>query len=358
MFPDVLIIGAGINGLLSAWLLAREGMRVSLIERGNVAKESTWAGAGILSPLLPWEYGVEVNALSERGRALWPSWIDQIRQSSRVDPEYLPCGMLALSLTNREDALVWCHSNAWRAEEACALPAFASADSLNSLWLPDVAQVRNPRLARALLEACGALGVKIFTNTPAYTIEIANNRIKSLKTSQGNMVSGAYVFCTGAWSQDVLSGFTEKLNIQPVRGQILLLKGAPGQLPYIVYKSGRYLVPRRDGLILVGSTLERVGFDKSTTEVAKDALQDFVLDTFPNLASAELLHHWAGLRPGSPGNIPTISPHPNIENLYLNSGHFRYGVTMAPSSAELLRDLLLKRPPSIDPAPYRWGEHE
>lgn len=354
MHHDILIIGAGINGLLSAWFLAREGLRVGIVERGDVAKESTWAGAGVLSPLMPWDYGMAVNTLSERGRHMWPELIDQIKSTSRIDPEYIQSGMLALSVSESERALAWCRANAWRHEEAVPELEGGIADSASPLWLPDVAQVRNPRLAQALAEACVGAGVEIYPHTPVLSMEIVNDSLQAVKTSRGTLVSGAYVFCTGAWSQDVLTGLSEKLDIHPVRGQILLLKSTPGHLPFIVYKSGHYLVPRQDGLILVGSTLEQVGYDKSTTNTAKDVLQSFVLDTAPSLASAELVHHWAGLRPGSTGNIPTISPHPHIENLYLNSGHFRYGVTMAPSSAELLRDLLLGRPPSIDPAPYRW----
>ncbi len=354
MLSDVTIIGAGINGLLSALALAREGLHVSILERGSVAQESTWAGAGIVSPLLPWDYGDEVNNLSERGRQSWPTWIELIQERSRIDPEYHTCGMLALSIQAKAKAVDWCQSKCWNAVEPPAHfhGLFTAID--DGLWLPDVAQVRNPRLAQALLEACCASGVEVLPDTPALALNMSHNRINSIKTSRGDRVSGLYVLSTGAWSQSLLSGFAENVDIRPVRGQILLYKGTPGQVPFIVYQSGHYLVPRQDGLILVGSTLEQVGYDKSTTSTAKDALQAFALNLFPCLASAELLSHWAGLRPGSPGNIPTISSHPWIDNLYLNSGHFRYGVTMAPASAELLRDIILERVPIIDPAPYRW----
>jgi glycine oxidase len=339
MHYDVLIIGAGINGLLSAWLLAREGLRVGIVERGEAARESTWAGAGILSPLMPWDYGGEVNVLSERGRALWPAWIEAIGQSSAIDPEYRSCGMLALSL----------------AEETPAWLDDLLGKGPGGLWLPDIAQVRNPRLAKALVEACLAAGVRLLVATNASRWDIQGNTVRSLETSKGKLIADRHVISAGAWSRQLLSESVGEVDVRPVRGQILLFQAKPGLLPCILYKAGRYLVPRQDGLILAGSTLEHAGFDKSTTQAARDELLAFALDALPSLRDTPLVRQWAGLRPGSTDNIPTISAHPRLDNLYINSGQYRYGVTMAPASAELLRDLILNREPVIDPGPYRWS---
>lgn len=351
MSPDVLVIGAGVNGLFSALLLARQGLTVSLVDRGPVASESTWAGAGILSPLLPWDYGPEVNALSERARALWPDWVEDLRQAGRTDPEFQVCGMLALGLDDPAGALDWCRRHGWSARSQGIPIADGGKDAL---WLPDVAQVRNPRLGRALAEACLAAGVRIVMDTPVEGLEIADGVVQSVLTRDGELSAKAYVIASGAWSQGLLGKWAGDVDIQPVRGQILLFQGPSGLLKHIVYKAGHYLVPRRDGLILAGSTLEFAGFEKTVTESARDELMAFALACMPELRSAQLVRHWSGLRPGSPGNIPTISAHPAIGNLYLNSGHFRYGVTMAPASAELLLDIMLGRTPRIDPEPYRW----
>ncbi len=353
MSPDVLVIGAGVNGLFSALLLARQGLSVCLVDRGGVASESTWAGAGILSPLLPWDYGEEVNALSARARALWPGWIEQLRQAGRTDPEFQACGMRVLGQENRSLALAWCRDHGWRVENPSSAP-LGSGESDDSLWLPDVAQVRNPRLAKALTEACIAEGVRIVTDTPIEALEIANDGVRRVMTRTGTLSAKTYVIASGAWSQALLGRWAGDIDIHPVRGQILLFKANPGLLPHIVYQAGHYLVPRQDGLILAGSTLEYAGFEKTVTPSARNELMAFALKCVPELQQAELIQHWSGLRPGSPGNIPTISVHPGIGNLYLNSGHFRYGVTMAPASAELLRDLMLGLTPGIDPAPYHW----
>jgi glycine oxidase len=352
MQPDVLVIGAGINGLLAALVLAREGLRVSVAERGEAARESTWAGAGILSPLLPWDYGPEVNALAERGRALWPEWIAHLRRTSGVDPQYRQCGMAVLSPADKAGARAWCDAHAWPVADLP--PELGLAAAGDALWLPDVAQVRNPRLAQALVQAFLAEGVRILTDTPVLGLERSGDRVRAARTPAGDLVADAFVVAAGAWSQALLGEAALSVDIRPVRGQILLLEGDPGLLPCIVYQDGRYLVPRQDGLVLVGSTLEMVGFDKSVTAAAREELLAFALAACPALRAARPVHHWAGLRPGSPGNVPTVSAHPSLGNLFLDSGHFRYGVTMAPASAELLRDLMLGRAPCLDPSPYRW----
>lgn len=348
MSTDVLVIGAGVNGLFSALALARRGLSVCLLDRGGLATESTWAGAGILSPLLPWDYGPEVNALSERARALWPDSIGELARVARTDPEYRACGMLALDVAAPDRALAWCRDHGWRVEQAPA------PGGHTGLWLPDVAQARNPRLAQALGEACAAAGVRILTDTEVTELEVADARVRAVRTREGRLCAERYVIAAGAWSQALLGSWAGALDIQPVRGQILLFQGTPGQLRHIVFRGGHYLVPRRDGMVLAGSTLEYAGFDKAVTESARNELLAFALDIAPDLGAAALARHWAGLRPGSPGNVPTISVHPDLGNLYLNSGHFRYGVTMAPASAELLADLMLGRDPHIDPTPYRW----
>jgi glycine oxidase len=135
---------------------------------------------------------------------------------------------------------------------------------------------------------------------------------------------------------------------------MLLFKLQPGALDTILFSNGLYLIPRRDGHLLVGSTLEDSGFDKSTDAGTRQHLHAEAVRLLPALAEMQPIQHWAGLRPGAPDNIPVIDRHPNFDNVFVNAGHFRYGVTMAPASAELLVDLMEGRTPALDPAPYRW----
>jgi glycine oxidase len=150
-----------------------------------------------------------------------------------------------------------------------------------------------------------------------------------------------------------LGQYALNLDVKPIRGQMLLFKFSAPPLPHIVLHEGMYLIPRRDGHLLVGSTLEDVGFDKRTTDEARRDLWQRAQLILPALCDMPLVQHWAGLRPGSPHNIPTIGRHAQLENLYLNTGHFRYGVTMAQASVEILLNELNGLEQPFDVEVYR-----
>ncbi|MDO9227265.1 MAG: FAD-dependent oxidoreductase [Pseudomonadota bacterium] len=347
-----LILGGGINGLLSALMLRQAGQEVSVLERNSTGRESSWAGAGILSLLPPWNYGPEVNALAKLGRALWPELAERLRLAGGVDPEYLRCGMLVLEPEHRELALNWCEQ---QGETVATPPAsLARFRAPDSLWLPNVAQARNPRIMQALYVAASRAGVRIHEHTPATQLLIEGTRVIGVATPGGVLAADNVLVTAGAWSGGLLAPLEHAPDIAPVRGQIVLLKAEPGLLPCVIYRRGHYLVPRADGLILVGSTLEEVGFDRSTTARARTELLDFAYGVMPELRQAEIVTQWSGLRPGAPYNIPTIGRHPSLENLYVNSGHFRYGVTMAPAAAEILSHHMTGTATTVDVTPYAW----
>lgn len=358
MTTHVLIIGAGAIGLSSAFALAQTGHRVTLLDRGPAGGESTWAGAGILSSLPPWSYGPEINDLIRRGSRLWPEWAERLERLSGLDPEYLASGMLALDIADRAAAERWCREHDWPLGEAPATAARLIGRPSQALWLPAVGQLRNPRLAQALRQAVQTLGCDILTHRAASNLVYEEGRIAGVATAEGRLQADVYVVAAGAWTRSLLADNAAGLDIQPVRGQILLFKAPPGLLPCIVYRNGLYLVPRADGHILAGSTLEFVGFDKNTTEAAHAELLGFAQNLLPELDESAVAKQWAGLRPGSPKGIPTIARHPRHDNLYINSGHFRYGVTMAPASAEILARLVTGQGESLDPAPYAWPNHQ
>ena len=344
MNPHIIVIGAGVAGLASAWALARRGARVEVLERGEPGRESSWAGAGILSLLLPWDYPAPVTDLAEHSLALYPDWIADIRAQADTDPEYRRTGMLIRPPYDRAHA-------------ASGSPPPAEVAALGEgLWRPEVAQVRNPRLLQALREALSRAGVVVHDQIGPVGLESAAGRVTAVVAGDRLWRADQYVVAAGAWSAELLGPRAAGLPIRPIRGQILLYRAAPGRLPCVVYDNGRYLVPRADGHILAGSTLEDVGFDKTPTQIAWDELHAFVAAVLPDVAAAGPIRHWAGLRPGSPGNVPIIDRHPELANLYVNGGHFRYGVTLAPASAEHLADLIEHKAPKLAARFYGWPD--
>jgi len=345
---DFLIIGAGVIGLSCAAELCRRGAKVTIVDRGACGGEASWAGGGILSPLCPWDYPDEVTRLTARGAALFPAWTEELHRATGIDPEYRVSGMQVLPPFERAAAEQWCAAHNVRV--VCEAGGAA-------LLLPDVAQVRNPRLLHALRSRVEALGGRIVERCPVQEIAADAARVRKVATACGEFSADAYIVTAGAWSKQVLGRHALNLDIAPMRGQMLLFKFEQPPLEHIVLQKDLYLVPRRDGHLLVGSTMENAGFDKSTTDAAREDLSRRAAAILPRLRGMLPIRHWAGLRPGSPRNIPTIGRHPRLQNLWVNSGHFRYGVTMARASAEILLNELEGAPQPFDVAPYRagWG---
>lgn len=348
-----LIIGAGAVGLTSAQALLQAGYRVTLVERGTSGQEASWAGGGIMSPLCSWDYPEAVTRLTERSMGLFPEAMKKLQAATGIDPEYEPSGMLVLPPFEDQRAATWCSAHQV-AMQRVALSAHLPGLSGEGLLLPRVGQVRNPRLLQALRRHVELLGGTILENHEVQKFNIENNRITRLQTSRGNLSADAVILAAGAWSQTLLGEHAMTLDVRPIRGQILLFKFDAPPFQNILLQGSLYFIPRRDGHVLVGSTLEDAGFDKSTTDEAKSSLLSRIYALFPHWREQPLVKHWAGLRPGSRDNIPTIGRHPVLSNLYANCGHFRYGVTMSLACAELLVNEIEARPQPLSCEEYRW----
>ena len=338
MAKHIIVVGGGIVGCLTALALRDRGCQVTLVERNVVAAqtsgESSWAGAGILFPLLPWMYKDPVNQLAMAGANLYPALCERLLVETAIDPEYTQSGMRILPPFDETAAISWCNNY-----------QIAIEKNANGLFLPAIAQVRPPHLLQALRAILIQQNITLLENTqlePLANCEKINSwRAISSSHSTGLVLEAdAFVVTSGAWSFDLLKDTAAGLNIKPMRGQILLYENVTEKLEHIIYSNGFYLVPRRDGLLLAGSTLEDVGFDTRTTDDVKQELNTKAESILPSLKHAAIRKHWSGLRPGTPDNLPTIAAHPSIKNLYLNTGHFRYGLTMAPASAEQVANLI------------------
>ncbi|MBP5097835.1 glycine oxidase ThiO [Pseudomonas protegens] len=355
---QVLVVGGGVIGLLTAFNLASQGQQVRLLERSDLGRESSWAGGGIVSPLYPWRYNPAVTALAHWSQDFYPQLAQQLFSATGVDPQVHVTGLYWLDLEDEAQALEWAKREG-RPLSAVDISAVHDAVPVlgngyqQAIYMADVANVRNPRLVKSLKAALQALpNVQIDEQCTVSGFIREGQQVVGVDSSLGQVRADQVVLCAGAWSGELLGSLGLELPVEPVKGQMILYKCAADFLSCMVLAKGRYAIPRRDGHILVGSTLEHEGFDKTPTVSALESLKASAVELIPALAEAEVVGHWAGLRPGSPEGIPYIGPVPGFAGLWLNCGHYRNGLVLAPASCQLFCDLLLGNPPIIDPAPY------
>jgi glycine oxidase len=355
---DYTIIGGGLMGMLVARELAVAGAQVSVLERGAMGGESSWAGGGILSPLYPWRYPEPVSVLAQWSQVVYRSLAEDLAATTGVDPEWTQSGLLIDAVGDeRAAAEQWSARYAPDSQWLAAAEARELQPGLGTvteplMWLPGVAQVRNPRLVRALRLALQGAGVELQEGAEVTNIRVSAGTVTGIEINSEYLPAENVIVCGGAWTASLLATVGVAIPVQPVRGQMLLFRATPGMLRRIVLSRDRYVIPRRDGHVLVGSTLENVGFDKTTTTAAREELLDEAARIFPALAALPVERHWAGLRPGSPTGVPFIGACPEVSGLYVAAGQFRNGVVLGPASARLLADILLSRTPLTDPKPY------
>lgn len=346
-------------GLLTAHYLNAAGEKVTVVEQGKLGRESSWAGGGILSPLYPWRYPDAVNTLATWSQQHYPTLIEQLRVASDIDAQWIRSGMMVIDPEEITDATRWANTNnvpmhiIQGQEISSHIPGISSETlSEQAIWMPQIAQVRNPRLLKALIRSLQNSAVELLEETPVTDLVIHDNTVTAIKSGDRTIEGESVTVACGAWSNLVLQKWLPTLNVEPVRGQMILYKATADTLSPIVLKDSHYLIPRKDGRIIVGSTLEFVGFDKSTTAEAKETLVNFATDLLPDLKNFPIEHHWSGLRPGNSVQIPFISQHPGIKGLFVNTGHYRNGVVTAPASAALCADLILSRSPILNTKAY------
>jgi len=354
-----IIVGGGVIGMLTALELVEAGQSVTLFERGETGRESSWAGGGIVSPLFPWRYLDSVTKLASWSQAVYPALSTKLSEHTGIDPEYTGCGLILVAPDEGEIARRWAdtHHNellSIAADEFLRLEPQAANPPQEALWMPNVGQVRNPRVVKALRVILNRLGVEIRTGEGVEKLLQHAGRCTGVRSDSGDHLADSVVVCTGAWSARLLADLPSTPAIEPVRGQMLLFAAEPGTISRMVLEGSRYVIPRRDGRTLFGSTIEDVGFEKQTTDAAREELYAIATERFPILKRYPVEAHWAGLRPSSPAGVPYIGGHPEIERLFVNAGHFRNGIVLGPASARLVSDLVLDRTPILDPAPYTW----
>ena len=355
MKNKIIIIGGGIIGMMTARMLHQQGKDIILLEQGQLGKESSWAGGGILSPLYPWLYAEEILLLSQYGQQHYKNLCNELESETGISPEWIKSGLLMPSHDDIDDAQAWANKFSTKLHIIKSTDALQQIDQQlhpkfeQALWMPDIAQIRNPRILKSLKASLLQRKIDIRENTQATGFKFGKNReVTSVITNSGEIECKKVIIASGAWSGKFSALNQTSVNIKPVLGQMILFKAQPNQLKHIILHKGRYLIPRKDGRILCGSTLEFTNFTKHTTDAAKQELQQAACELAPFLKNTPIEHHWCGLRPGSPNGIPYIGQHPQINNLYVNTGHYRYGVITGLGAVRLLVDTINNTDSFID----------
>jgi glycine oxidase len=355
--PDLIVVGGGVVGASVAFHLAREGISVSLLERDGLAAGASGAAAGMLAPIgeaaAPGPL-LRLGLLALRG---FEGLCEELRERSGIDPQYVSSGALRIALTDDEAQALHARTRAvagdpelgveleWLEPAAArALEPTLSFATRGASWSPREGHVLSPVLTRAYAAGAAALGARIETGVPVEGLWCDGDRVLGVRTPTGPRAAGAVVLCAGAWTPGCVgwlpSPRPELLPVVPVRGQIVALEARRPGPGIIVSGTRAYLVPKRDGTLIVGATEEHVGFDCRVTAAGVRGLLDAAPSLLPELASASFRGAWAGLRPGSPDGLPALGAWPGARGLFVAAGHHRNGVLLSAVTGRWVADMV------------------
>ncbi|HZP40695.1 MAG TPA: glycine oxidase ThiO [Candidatus Binatia bacterium] len=359
--PDVLVIGGGVVGCAVADALAATGRTVLVVDRGALGAEASSAAAGVLAAASGSEPAGPRLALRRASLELFPALAARLRDETGVDPGWTRSGVLELLLdpagvADAEARAARRRAEGFRVERLDAPALRAEAPAANpaaagALLFPDDAQVVAPRLVEALAASARRRGAELVAGAEVRDVAWDGARIARVHVNADTVTPGTVVLAAGAWSPGV-PGLVPRLGVVPARGQMVALRPAAPAGPRILTWADGYLVPRADGEVLVGATVEDAGFAKAVTSAGLAALAGKVAAIAPALAAAPVVRAWAGLRPHAPAGGPILGRVPETENLVVATGHHRNGVLLAPITAAVVAAVVAGAPPPVDVAPF------
>ena len=346
---DVLIIGGGVIGLALARALHKKGVaRITILERERAGTEASHAAAGMLAPNAETEKADAFFRLCNESNKLYTEFAAQLQDETDIDVELDKQGTLYLALTEEDSAEILRRFEWQRgaglavehltAQETRAMEPFVSPDVRESLFFPNDWQVENRKLLHALEKYAALGGIEIRKNTFITNLLTENGAIVGAQSETEKFFAEKIVLATGAWTSLVKAETLVLPRITPVRGQMIEFHTAKRLFQKVIYSPRGYLVPRADGRVLAGATVEDAGFDKRTTRAGIEFLQDNAFEIAPSLMNLEIADKWAGLRPYAADGLPVIGSFPQVENLILATAHYRNGILLAPLTARILAD--------------------
>lgn len=348
---DCIVIGGGIVGLTCALRLKQAGFSVTLLERDATGRQASWAGAGIISHSKH-PASDEILALRSRSLKMYPALCKEVHETTGIDPEMRTCGELELFLKDEDHPAARIRVNELCAlephadpplariitiEELAKLEPAAAENAIGAMHIPDIAQIRNPRLLAGLKAACVSAGVTVEEGVPVDGLIQDGARVLGAKSGERQFHADHTILAAGSWSSQLHPDFERITPVVPVRGQMVLLEMERAPISAIISHFDHYIVPRTDGHLIIGTTVEwDAGFAQRTTAGAVSNIVEEAMTLVPALAEASVAASWAGLRPGTPDERPYLGKVPGFDGLIAATGHFRSGLILAPVTAEIV----------------------
>ncbi|UFJ41194.1 glycine oxidase ThiO [Brevibacillus humidisoli] len=348
MTSDCLVVGGGIIGLSLAYELAGRGLTVTIVEQGDWGGQASAAAAGILGPLQEFDQPGPLLELGLASLALYPQWVDQLRELTGIDAQLGLEGIMRVAM-NEQELDQFRERYNWQKAEGCRVewldqqqlrqwePMIAS-DARGAIFSPDEGHVSNQLLLQALAAACRKRGVRMLAGTVAIAPVISGGRVLGMETTTGVCHAAETIIAAGAWASVIGQWLGLQLPIRPVRGQVAAVSSESVQLRRVIFGASGYLVPKKDGRIIIGATEDEAGFRRGVTLAGLAKVLNGVLPYVPNLQQADFLTAWSGLRPATADGLPLLGPLPGWEGIAVASGHFRNGILLSPVTAKWMAD--------------------
>lgn len=360
---DALIIGGGIIGSAIAWRLAGEKVRVTVLERGRLGREASWAAAGMLTPQAEAEGPGPFLELCVRARLAFQAISDRLARESGIDFEYDRRGILYVGLDEQERAELERRAR-WQLQAGLVVEMLSGAQArelapaltpqaLCALHFPDDRRLDNRKLTQAFINAAMRAGAEFVEGAQVDEV-VVDRRLPAVRLHDGSTCGADVVVnAAGAWASHIRPLEHDGVIVRPVRGQILCFAARPGALDLAIFSSRGYIVPRRDGRLIVGSTREEAGYDKSVTLAGMERIACCARALLPKLGGLAFCQAWAGLRPAASDLLPVLGSSPGIPGLVYATGHYRSGILLSALTAELIADLVMGRKPPVELAPFQ-----
>jgi glycine oxidase len=365
---QVIVIGGGVMGCASAYALARDGADVTVLERSVPGAEASSAAAGMLGAQVEAHRDDAMFRLCLESRRRFPAWAASLREETGIDVELRPSGILRVAVSPAEHRELTARV-AFQVEGGLGARVI-DADSLASIeprlasglaggvWFEDDARVDPPSLLRALRIAAERRGAKFVSGATVRRLIVEGQRARGALLDDGRpMHADHVVVAAGSWSSSIEGLALPGAGVRPARGQIVLVRTPVPILSTVVFGSGAYLCPRDDGRVLIGSTLEFVGFRRGVTAGAIERLLRAAIELVPGLEDADFDSAWSSFRPYTEDELPLLGPS-GVEGLSLATGHYRNGILLAPITGEIVSALARGAPPPVDLTPFSFRRFE